>query len=805
MTGAGPGPGAERPDPHVSGSTVYRDLLQIGNVQGNVTIAQGGPPTAPEQIVEGDIPQQPPGFQPREDLLRRLHEQVAAEGAAVICALTGLPGVGKTTLAASYAWACQHAGWPLIAWIAAENENQILAGLAALAHRLGICGADDDSHAAATRAKHRLAGSWSPALLVFDNAVDPDLVRRWCPATGMTRVIITSRNTAFGRLHTPVHIEEFTPEEALLFLRRRTGLSDDSAAANLASELGHLPLALSQAASVIARRHVGYSEYLHLLTDFPLEEHLPHQDGDVYPHGTAQAILLSVTQAEAGDEDTWEALGVLAVLSPAGIPRALFRDVVDDPADRARLDEILAGLADHSLITFTEDGTTILMHRLIQRVLRERARHEDNLAGILDTATQLLSAFNTLIPEGAETWNARAAVEALLEQTDALYAIARAEGRISADLLTLRHWSGRYLIDLADPGRAITLLEVTVTDFQNVLGRDHPDTLINRATLVLAYLEAGLVDLAITLNRESLADQERILGSDHPETLRTRSNLALAYQTAGQLDLAIGLHQSLLADEERIFGPHRLETLRTRNNLAVAYQTAGQLDLAIGLYQSLLADQERIFGPHHPETLRTRNNLALAYNEAGQSTQTIALYQSLLADQERILGPHHPETLRTRNNLAGAYRELGQYAQAVTLNRENLSECERILGPDHPLTLTARSNLANSYLDSGRFDLAFTLLQTLLADQERILGPHHPDILTTRNNLATAYLEAGQIDLAIVLYESTLADCEQVLSTDHPLTGLLRENLDLSRDRATRENSWWLRVLKRIRRRTHPR
>jgi hypothetical protein len=41
--------------------------------------------------------------------------------------------VGKTMLAASYAWACQAARWPVVAWIAAETTEQIHIGLAALA------------------------------------------------------------------------------------------------------------------------------------------------------------------------------------------------------------------------------------------------------------------------------------------------------------------------------------------------------------------------------------------------------------------------------------------------------------------------------------------------------------------------------------------------------------------------------------------------------------------------------------------------------------------------------------------------
>ncbi|GAA1724138.1 hypothetical protein GCM10009734_30900 [Nonomuraea bangladeshensis] len=148
------------------------------------------------QIVEGDIPQRPPGFEPRESLLRQLGEllgdpasdqavqDAGGGGAAVICAVAGTPGVGKTMLAASYAWACQNARWPVVAWIAAETPDQILTGLAALAERLGERRPDEDAAAAARRAKAWLAATTEPALLVFDNATDVNALRAWTmPAT----------------------------------------------------------------------------------------------------------------------------------------------------------------------------------------------------------------------------------------------------------------------------------------------------------------------------------------------------------------------------------------------------------------------------------------------------------------------------------------------------------------------------------------------------------------------------------------------------------------------------------------------
>ncbi|MFE0147890.1 NB-ARC domain-containing protein [Nonomuraea sp. NPDC059007] len=444
------------------------------------------PKPTPGQIVEGDIPQRPPGFQPRVHLLQQvagpLGDQAPGHtgddvgtggGAAVICAVGGTPGVGKTMLAASYAWACQAARWPVVAWIPAETIEQVHTGLAALAQRLGERHTDDD--AAAARAKAWLAATERPALVVFDNASEVETVRRWCPATGATRVLITTRNRALMRQFEPVEVEVFTPEQAADFLHRRTGMDDTGAAgagAELAEELGHLPLALDQAAAMIARLRLSYPDYLALLRDLPVAEHLPAQRGDPYPRGTAEAILLSVTQAETTLPTAAELLPLLAVLSPADIPLPVLHAESGEGTERVRLQQELANLADTSLITFSEDGTTVLMHRLIQRVLRERADHHDTLDAALDQATNLLHAFNNTLPDGAHTWAARAAVEMLIEQTSALYRCAQTNDTMSADLLALRAWCGQYLQDLADLTRAIPLLKTTLTEFERVLGPD---------------------------------------------------------------------------------------------------------------------------------------------------------------------------------------------------------------------------------------------------------------------------------------------------------------------------------------------
>jgi len=662
MTEACPrSPESAGPFQRVVDTKVGRDLIQLANVAGNVTITQASSDGAAEdvrQIVVGDIPAPPPGFQLRDELLERLHTQVGVGGAAVVSAVTGTPGVGKTLLAASYAWACQQAAWPVVAWVSAETTDQIIAGLAALAQRLGLRRTDDDAITAAGKAKAWLSARSAdgrPGLLVFDNATQVADVAAWCPATGAVRVLITSRNRAFHQRYPTIEVDTFTPEQAIRFLMERTGLRDPQEARELARELGYLPLALAHTAALIVRRRITYAAYRRLLAAFPLADHLPRPHGDPYPRGTAESILLSVAQAEESIPAAGDVLGVLAVLSPAGVPRSLLyggadpdgpEPSLDDLAAAAKIQELLASLADTSLISFSGDGSTVLMHRLVQRVLRERAEHDGGLSSAIDHAITLLEVFSARIPGGSRTWAARTAVETLLEQTDTLHDLTAPE--FPERLLTLRVLCGRYLVELADLARAIPLLEQTLTYCERALGTDRPDTLDSCNNLATAYQSAGDLRRAIPLFERALAGGERELGADHPKILKFRFNLAYAYLLTGDLSSAISLFERTLAESERVLGGDHPDTLHSRNGLARAYQSAGDLRRAIPLFERTLADGERVLGADHPDTLTFRANLSGAYRSAGDLHRAILLIERTLADGERVLGADHPETLQYR-------------------------------------------------------------------------------------------------------------------------------------------------------------
>ena len=677
-------------------------------------LIQPPPAPAPGHVVTGDVPQPPPAFQPRADLLAALRD--AGPGVSVVRAVTGMRGVGKTHVAAAYARSCIDEGWRLVAWINAEDVGGVLAGLADVAAGLGLGAGKGDAEAAGRAMRHRLEIDGDRCLLVFDNATDPALLQPFIPATGAARVIITSNQRSIANLGANVPVDVFTEPEALAFLAKRTGSADADGARALAVELGHLPLALAQAAAVIADQHLGYGSYLDRLRGTPVGELLSPVEAGQYPRSVAAAVLLSLEGVRGGDDTRvcTAVMELLAVLSPAGVRRALVhaagRQGVLKGGWRHRklqaevVDRALARLAGASLLTFSVDGSSVSAHRLVTRVIREQLAAGNSVTAVCTAAAQLL---NGLAESLDRTWHQdRAAVRDLIEQIMALCessAGCPADSALVRRMIRLRLWAVTYLIHLGDSAaQSILIAEPLVADQERVLGADHPDTLGMRNNLAGAYWTAGRRAEAITLLEQVLADRERVLGADHPDTLMTRGNLVSAYQAAGPGAEAITLLEQVLADRERVLGADHPETLRARGSLASAYQAAGRTAEAITLHKQVLADRERVLGADHPDTLITRNNLALAYLAAGRTAEAITLHKQVLADRERVLGADHPDTLITRNNLALAYLAAGRTAEAITLHEQVLADRERVLGADHPDTLITRNNLALAYLAAGR-------------------------------------------------------------------------------------------------------
>ncbi len=684
---------------HIAGSSGFQ--VGDGNVQFNFLFG-GQQPASP--VVAGNVPQAPPAFQPRADLIEQL--RAAGPGVSVVRAVTGMRGVGKTQLAAAYARECVDAGWRLVAWVSAEDTPAILSGLAIVADRLGIRRPGTDLEVIGAQVRSRLEADGERCLLVLDNVTDPAQVAPYVPAAGQAQVIITSTQSSTRDLGRPTQVDVFTEREAMGFLTERTGLRDPDGAKTVAAEVGHLPLALAQAAAVIRAQRLTYPVYLARLRAYPADRYLPAARGDRYPRGVAQAIGLSIDAVTSADPSgrAADVLAVVGLLSPEGIPRDLLYggDTAGVLGDPAEVDEALGRLADASLLALSGGGeseSVVTAHRLIMRVTRERRAHDGTLPPAAARACDLLgAAFGAL----GEPWRHRAAARDLVRQVVAAsdhFAPHSGpdDSAVDRHLLFCRTWALWCLNALTDSaGQAVDLAEPLVADCERMFGGSDPETLKTRENLATAYAAAGRVGDAIPLQERTLADYVRVLGESHPATLISRNNLAEAYRVVGRAKDAVPLLERTVADYVREPGESHPSTLAARNNLALAYQDTGRARDAIPLLERTVGDSERVLGESHPDTLTSRNNLAEIYRALGRAQDAIPIHERTLADRARVLGESHPSTLSSRNNLALAYQATGRRSEAIPLFETALAGYARILGAEHPTTVRVRENLARA-------------------------------------------------------------------------------------------------------------
>ena len=738
--------------------------VQLGDGNVQINLFAGPQPRGP--IVAGNIPQPAPAFQPREDLMTAL--RTAGSGVSVVQAVTGLRGVGKTQLAAAYARDRRQAGWRLVAWVNAETTPAILDGLAVVADRLGLERAGKTLEDLGLEVRNRLEADGERCLIVFDNVADPDAIGPYVPSIGDPQVLITSTESAVTALGSPVEVEVFTEEEALAFLGARTRLDDQAGARSLASELGCLPLALAQAAAVIAARHLTYPVYLDRLRAYPAERYLPPAKGEPYSRGVAEAIGLSIDTVAAASPALpptqpglaaavplcREVLSVISLLSPDGVSRPLLYLGASPnvfAVGPEELDDALAGLASASLLGFTRaaggstvDASTVTAHRLVMRVARERAAHDGSLNDAATKAAVLLHAYVRSI---GEPWQNRQAARDFVRQTSALVANVASDPSVADDegLLNLRGWAVWCANELADaPSQAVDLAEQLAADNERLRGPSHPDTQASLSHVAAAYGAAGRVRDAVSLYERVLAESERQLGPSDPSTMASRQNLAEGYLAAGRAADAVELLEGVLAEREPAVGQSSPELLSIQHGLAVAYRAVGRQADAQSLFERVLAESERVPGPSHRATLSARSNLANAYRTAGRLSDAVPMLERVRAEYEQAFGRSHPYALMAGDNLASAYQDVGRLSDALSLFERMLAECERVLGPSHPETLTVRNNLALAYRDAGRLDDAAQLLEQVAGELDRVLGPEHPNTVTARASLAQAGAAVAQ-------------------------------------------------------------
>jgi transcriptional regulator with XRE-family HTH domain/tetratricopeptide (TPR) repeat protein len=672
-------------------------LGQVRAAEVLAAVREPGPGPAGAMPRVWNIPARNPGFTGRDDLLTQVRDRLLAGGAAVVQALHGMGGVGKTQLAAEYAHRFA-ASYELAWWINAEQGGLMGDQVAALGLALGCIppGAGMEVVRAVVLAELRARSRW---LLIFDNAEAPAEVAAWLPG-GNGHVLITSREPGWAELAAPVEVDVLARSESVALLQARVAGLGGADADRLAAGMGDLPLALAQAGAFMAGTGMTAGEYLGLLRTRAgplLDQAAPGS----YPRSLAAATALTAARLADDDPAAAELASLCAFLAPEPIPEELFTGAAGElpgglaarAADPLAWRQTLAQMTRRSLARVDHRG--LVMHRLTQAILRDRLTPAQAAATRNQTET-ILAGSDPGDPDDPATWPRWARLMPHLLAADLA-------GTGNPGLRQLACHGCRYLIARGDTRTAFGLAGDLRQRWRDRFGADHEHTLAAGDYLGWALTGMGRLAEARDLAQDVLDRRRRILGEDHPSTLSAAIDLATNLRLLGEM-AGRGLARDTLARFRQVLGQDHPETLDSADHLGVILHVLGELQVARDLHQDTLDRLRRVVGEDHPETLACANNLGNDLYALGELQAARDLHQDVLDRRRRILGQDHPSTLTTADHLAADLRAQGEIQAARDLDQDTLDRRRRILGENHPATLASADNLAADLRALGKTD-----------------------------------------------------------------------------------------------------
>lgn len=738
-----------------------------------------------------------PLFRGRDAELRRLAEALLGDAsgtAAVLPAVSGTGGIGKTQLASEFAHAHRDEFPGGVFWLSMAQPETVASQVAAAGGPGGLdlpgwSGLDLEARVAAVRR------AWNEPvrrLLVFDNLEDPQLLQDWRPTGGGTRLLITTRRGVWSATSGVQAVPLQTlarPESMRLLLAPRyreqveTVLAEPAVAAEadaICEQVGDLPLALALAGAYLEqtpslslagyRARLAESLLAHPSLETELEEGLPTR----HAASVAATISLSYQQLNPSQERDALALTLLqrmAYLAPAPIPhRLLIRLAERDPdaeAQAAEVDAPLRRLAAVGLIELLPESGAAL-HRLVAAFVRDQ--DADPRASASQAADGLITevyAINTAgYPLRGTPYLAH------------LTYLAQHEGQHAAEqAATLQTNLGYLLRTQGELAGARPYYERALAMREQVLGPQHLLTALSLNNLGYLLQEQGDLAGARPYYERALAICEQVLGSQHLLTASSLNNLGGLLQAQGELAGARSYYERALAIYEQVLGRQHPYTALSVNNLGYLLQAQGDLAGARPYFERALAVCEQVLGSQHLFTANSLNSLGSLLQAQGDLAGARSYFERALAIREQTLGPSHPDTANSLNNLGYVLRAQGDLAGARSYFERALVICGQALGTQHPHTANVLNNLG--YLLQAQGDLAGArpYYERALAIREQVLGPQHSNTAYSLNNLGYLLHAQGDYAAARPYYERALAIFTARLGAQHSYTQTVQRNL----------------------------
>jgi Tetratricopeptide repeat/NB-ARC domain len=441
-------------------------------------------------------------------------------------ALFGLGGIGKTQIALEFVYRSQ-TSYRRIYWISAMTQDSLLDGYQKIGKQANIPITTNSKPVEVAEQVLSWLKTIPTWLLVVDNLDDidvlstrnhddPNIIHSLLPEPRPGQhTLITTRNPNAD--HIPAQAKEvqlFKEIDSVALLSSLSGipilpgLEEEKVAQEIAKELGNLPLAISQAGAYIKQKSGGFAPYLEDYRRYRSRVNSWIPKGPrPYLHSVATTWIMSFNEIRKNNSTAAHLFQLLAFFNPDGILIEFLKsgaEGMDNDLKRLVLDdyefkEALLSFETFSLIKWDRQSKSILIHRLVQAVVKDEMSHTTDLTTFRAMTVDIC---NQSFPQA---WN-------------------------NNNRGLCRLYINQVMGPLVDPDTSETVKSAAVMDRVGWFLRD----------------DGKLVD-SERLHVRSRDICIMILGAEHPNTLTSMNNLALTYRDQGKTGEAAALQEEAAA------------------------------------------------------------------------------------------------------------------------------------------------------------------------------------------------------------------------------------------------------------------
>ncbi|MBU3915188.1 tetratricopeptide repeat protein, partial [bacterium] len=632
------------------------------------------------------------------------------------------------------------------------------------------------------------------------------------PRGGGGHVLITSRYHNWDEWCEHAVVKKFAADESLAFLLKRTRQKDRKTAEKLAEQVGHLPLALAQAAAYIRKQEIKLADYLELFNQERDKlwtiENAPRN----YPYTIATTWKIAMARIRLESSAAVNLLNFISIHAPDDIPIALLLkneklrsgkiaieatnrqavasirkmtlrrfsqrlrnrltqsgqtpliSLVNNAKDDFVYQDAIIALKSYSLVEGNLDSLSV--HNLVQMVTRDNLEKESNREWCEIALTLMDSVFPAKSGE-AKNWPL---CSQLFPHAIAVSNLAELFNVLPKLNLSLLFKLGEYLSDSAQYEKAEAIYRQTLKIARKVHPDKHAELSHIHRAIGLSLEARDFYEAAYKQYKKALEIDKRLHGDKGAEIAVDQSHLGAVSLKWGKLDDALAYYQNALKNNYNAYNERHPVVIINRNNLGKTFSARGHFELAENHFDHALEMAKGYFGHNHPFVAEVINNLGDLRLLKGNLAEAKTDFEFALEIHQNTFGDEHPRVAEDLNRIGTVLMLQSDprgaenlFTQALEINRE-------IYGNQHHAIARDINSLGCLEKKKGNLPAAIDFFKQALAISKSVFKTtHHPFIAEIANNYGTARLEQADYEEARKYIELALSIHRKSYRPNHPI------------------------------------